>query len=77
MYYSLYSCRSQTLHSINLIPHGIILLFLMSVLLPVLILAHYFFLLELFIEQSKQTCTNVKFLKDRYTINYTSVSLSG
>ena len=48
----------------------------MSVLLSVLILAHYFFLLELIIEQSKHTCTNVKFLKDRYT-NYTSVALSG
>ena len=47
----------------------------MSVLLSVLILAH-FFLLELIIEQSKHTCTNVKFLKDRYT-NYTSVALSG
>ena len=35
-----------------------------------------FFLLELIIEQSKHTCTNVKFLKDRYT-NYTSVALSG
>ena len=50
----------------------------MSVLLSGLILAHYFFLLELIIEQSKHTCTNVKFLniKDRYT-NYTSVALSG
>ena len=34
------------------------------------------FPLELIIEQSKHTCTNVKFLKDRYT-NYTSVALSG
>ena len=33
-----------------------------------------FFLLELIIEQSKHTCTNVKFLKDRYT-NYTSAAL--
>ena len=34
------------------------------------------FLLELIIEQSKHTCTNLKFLKDRYT-NYTTVALSG